>query len=136
MGHLLHHLLKPAPFFLWSLVLAARFVIGELDYLLPHAFAILPNVSDELGLFGCGRFLGGEFGAGGEDLGEGGGFDFFHLFGAILGADELADPAEAAPDGGVEVVLDGVVSSEFGASYLPGSYSAITVHLFPCRLCS
>lgn len=71
-----------------------------------------------------------------EDLGECGGLDGAHEGGAVLGADELAHPAEAPADGGVEVVLDAVVGPAWREAYLPGMCSAMRVHLLPKRLCS
>jgi hypothetical protein len=49
-----------------------------------------------------------------EYFGEHAGFDFFHARGAVLGAEQFVESAEAAAEGGVEVVFDRVVGSAYG----------------------
>lgn len=72
----------------------------------------------------------GEFGVF-NDLGEDVGLDRLHRDGGLVAARQLADPAQAAPHGRVEVVLDGVVGPEWEEQYLPTNNLEISFHLLP-----
>lgn len=112
MGHLLNHLFKPCTFLLCGFVLPSGLVVGELHDLLPHPLTVLSDEGEESLLIGRIQSLAGrgQVGTCCEDLAESGGFNLLHLLSAVLGAYELTHPTQTAPDGRVEVVLDGVVS--------------------------
>lgn len=110
MHHLGDRLLKSFLLSLWSLIVSSGLVVGELNDLVPHAFTVLLDVGNQLRLLRFEALWSTQLAARREDLGKRGGFDSFHLLGAILRADELAHPAETTPDCRVEIVLNGVVS--------------------------
>jgi hypothetical protein len=91
----------------------------------PSARFIAADLEDEVGEFGVLN-----------DLGEDEGLHGLHGDRGLVPARQLADPAQAPPHCRVEVVLYGVVSSEWRVIYLPSKSLEISFHLLPCLPCA
>jgi hypothetical protein len=71
-----------------------------------------------------------------HDGGEDGRFDLAHLRGGVLFPGDLVEAAKTAAQGGVEVVLDVVVSPAWGKGYRPVKCREMSFQRLPCSLCN
>lgn len=63
------------------------------------------------------------------------GFELLNLF-VISGLNDPIHLPEALPEFGVEVILHGIIASEWFKGYRPSSLVPMTAHLLPISLCS